>query len=80
MFGQKGGRGRRVRGRGAGRFRRSTPATPASERSASRMTLRQVLLTGLEDVVAVGKTFTRVRTERRQHRDGILRGRHLRNR
>ncbi|TCO35997.1 2-polyprenyl-6-methoxyphenol hydroxylase-like FAD-dependent oxidoreductase [Kribbella steppae] len=31
----------------------------ASEKSISRMTLRQVLLTGLEDVVEFGKEFTR---------------------
>jgi 2-polyprenyl-6-methoxyphenol hydroxylase-like FAD-dependent oxidoreductase len=30
-----------------------------SEKSVSRMTLRQILLTGLEDVVHFGKTFTR---------------------
>jgi 2-polyprenyl-6-methoxyphenol hydroxylase-like FAD-dependent oxidoreductase len=38
------------------------PADPKSigaERSVSRMTLRQVLLTGLEDVVSFGKKFTR---------------------
>jgi 2-polyprenyl-6-methoxyphenol hydroxylase-like FAD-dependent oxidoreductase len=37
------------------------PATDpvASEKSISRMTLRQVLLTGLEDVVEFGKEFTR---------------------
>ena len=35
------------------------PDHVASERSVSRMTLRQVLLTGLEDTVAFGKTFTR---------------------
>src|SRR5215470_12367171 len=31
----------------------------SSEKSVSRMTLRQVLLTGLEDIVHFGKTFTR---------------------
>lgn len=35
------------------------PDKVASERSVSRMTLRQVLLTGLEDDVEFGKTFTR---------------------
>lgn len=34
-----------------------------SEKSVSRMTLRQVLLTGLEDVVHFGKTFTRYEAE-----------------
>ncbi|HEX4704642.1 MAG TPA: NAD(P)/FAD-dependent oxidoreductase [Pseudonocardiaceae bacterium] len=35
------------------------PDAVASERSVSRMTLRQVLLTGLDDTVAFGRTFTR---------------------
>lgn len=38
------------------------PADPkalGAERSVSRMTLRQVLLTGMEDVVSFGKKFTR---------------------
>lgn len=35
------------------------PGSVAVERSVSRMTLRQVLLTGVEDLVAFGKTFTR---------------------
>ncbi len=41
------------------------PATDpvASEKSISRMTLRQVLLTGLEDVVEFGKEFTRFERE-----------------
>ncbi|MCZ4097848.1 FAD-dependent monooxygenase [Streptomyces sp. So13.3] len=33
-----------------------------SEKSVSRMTLRQVLLTGLQDIVHFGKTFKRYRT------------------
>lgn len=39
-----------------------------SEKSVSRMTLRQVLLTGLEDVVHFDKTFTRYE----QHPDGTV--------
>jgi 2-polyprenyl-6-methoxyphenol hydroxylase-like FAD-dependent oxidoreductase len=39
-----------------------------SEKSVSRMTLRQVLLTGLEDVVHFDKTFTRFE----QHPDGTV--------
>jgi 2-polyprenyl-6-methoxyphenol hydroxylase-like FAD-dependent oxidoreductase len=39
-----------------------------SEKSVSRMTLRQVLLTGLEDVVHFDKTFTRYE----QHADGTV--------
>jgi 2-polyprenyl-6-methoxyphenol hydroxylase-like FAD-dependent oxidoreductase len=39
-----------------------------SEKSVSRMTLRQVLLTGLEDVVHFDKTFTRFE----QHSDGAV--------
>jgi 2-polyprenyl-6-methoxyphenol hydroxylase-like FAD-dependent oxidoreductase len=35
----------------------------SSEKSVSRMTLRQVLLTGLEDVVHFGKTFTRYESD-----------------
>ncbi|WP_328998021.1 FAD-dependent monooxygenase [Kribbella sp. NBC_00709] len=38
-----------------------------SEKSISRMTLRQVLLTGLDDVVEFGKEFTRFE----QHRDQV---------
>ncbi|MEU8825847.1 NAD(P)/FAD-dependent oxidoreductase [Streptomyces sp. NPDC048636] len=38
---------------------KSDPDMVASERSVSRMTLRQVLLTGLGDTVRFGKTFTR---------------------
>ncbi|MGH3428670.1 MAG: FAD-dependent oxidoreductase, partial [Mycobacteriales bacterium] len=41
------------------------PADPkaiGAERSVSRMTLRQVLLTGLEDVVSFGKKFTHFQT------------------
>jgi 2-polyprenyl-6-methoxyphenol hydroxylase-like FAD-dependent oxidoreductase len=34
-----------------------------SEKVVSRMTLRQILLTGLEDVVHFGKTFTRYETD-----------------
>jgi 2-polyprenyl-6-methoxyphenol hydroxylase-like FAD-dependent oxidoreductase len=45
------------------------PADPVdSERSVSRMTLRQVLFTGMEDVVHFGKTFTHYR----QHDDGTV--------
>ncbi|HEY0700683.1 MAG TPA: FAD-dependent monooxygenase, partial [Micromonospora sp.] len=41
-------------------FRLPPAADPAnSERSVSRMTLRQVLLTGMEDVVHFDRTFTR---------------------
>ena len=40
----------------------------ASEQSVSRMTLRQVLLTGLEDVVHFDKTFTHYE----QHADGTV--------
>ena len=47
-----------------------------SEKSVSRMTLRQVLLTGLEDVVHFDKTFTPLRAARRRHGDRALRGRH----
>jgi 2-polyprenyl-6-methoxyphenol hydroxylase-like FAD-dependent oxidoreductase len=39
-----------------------------SERSVSRMTLRQVLFTGMEDVVAFGKVFTHYQ----QHDDGTV--------
>ncbi|MFD0475609.1 FAD-dependent oxidoreductase [Nonomuraea thailandensis] len=39
-----------------------------SERSVSRMTLRQILLTGMEDVVHFGKEFTRYE----QHGDGTV--------
>lgn len=39
-----------------------------SEKSVSRMTLRQVLLTGLEDIVHFDKTFTRYE----QHPDGTV--------
>jgi 2-polyprenyl-6-methoxyphenol hydroxylase-like FAD-dependent oxidoreductase len=42
------------------------PADPkaiGAERSVSRMTLRQVLLTGMEDVVSFGKCFTRFQTD-----------------
>ncbi|MET8154948.1 NAD(P)/FAD-dependent oxidoreductase [Sphaerisporangium sp. NPDC005289] len=39
-----------------------------SERSVSRMTLRQVLLTGMEDVVRFGKTFTHYE----RHADGTV--------
>jgi 2-polyprenyl-6-methoxyphenol hydroxylase-like FAD-dependent oxidoreductase len=39
-----------------------------SERSVSRMTLRQVLFTGMEDVVAFDKTFTHYQ----QHPDGTV--------
>jgi 2-polyprenyl-6-methoxyphenol hydroxylase-like FAD-dependent oxidoreductase len=39
-----------------------------SEKSVSRMTLRQVLMTGLEDVIAFGKEFTRFE----QHADGTV--------
>jgi 2-polyprenyl-6-methoxyphenol hydroxylase-like FAD-dependent oxidoreductase len=35
------------------------PGAPGVERSVSRMTLRQVLLTGLEDVVHFGRRFSR---------------------
>jgi salicylate hydroxylase len=38
---------------------RGDPRTVAQNRSASRITLRQVLLSGLDDVVQFGKTFTR---------------------
>ena len=37
-----------------------------SEKSVSRMTLRQVLMTGLEDVITFGKEFTSFE----QHADG----------
>lgn len=40
-------------------FARSGPDEVARERSVSRMTLRQVLLTGLEDMVHFDKAFTR---------------------
>ncbi|SCL35260.1 2-polyprenyl-6-methoxyphenol hydroxylase [Micromonospora nigra] len=39
-----------------------------TERSVARMTLRQVLLTGMEDVVHFGRTFTRYD----QHADGTV--------
>lgn len=39
-----------------------------SEKSVSRMTLRQVLLTGLDDIVMFDKTFTRYK----QHTDGTV--------
>ena len=38
---------------------RSDPRAIAQHRSASRITLRQVLLSGLDDVLHFGKTFTR---------------------
>lgn len=41
---------------------------PGAERSVSRMTLRQVLLTGIEDVVHFDKRFTRYE----QHGDGTV--------
>lgn len=47
------------------------PADPkaiGAERSVSRMTLRQVLLTGMEDVVSFDKKFTRFET----HPDGTV--------
>ncbi|MEU4392852.1 NAD(P)/FAD-dependent oxidoreductase [Kribbella sp. NPDC023855] len=45
------------------------PADPVnSEKSISRMTLRQVLMTGLEDVVQLGREFTRYE----QHDDGTV--------
>jgi 2-polyprenyl-6-methoxyphenol hydroxylase-like FAD-dependent oxidoreductase len=45
------------------------PTDPVdSERSVSRMTLRQVLFSGMEDVVAFGKVFTHYQ----QHDDGTV--------
>ena len=44
------------------------PDDPAAERSVSRMTLRQVLLTGLETDVHFDKTFSRYQ----QHDDGTV--------
>jgi salicylate hydroxylase len=38
---------------------RSDPRAIAQHRSASRITLRQVLLSGLDDILHFGKTFTR---------------------
>jgi 2-polyprenyl-6-methoxyphenol hydroxylase-like FAD-dependent oxidoreductase len=46
----------------------STDDPRNSDRSVSRMTLRQVLLTGLEDVVTFGQKFTHYE----QHPDGTL--------
>ncbi|MFZ0216100.1 MAG: NAD(P)/FAD-dependent oxidoreductase [Candidatus Dormiibacterota bacterium] len=43
-------------------FAPTDPDAVESERSVSRMTLRQVLLTGLEDVVQFDKTFSRYET------------------
>ncbi|WP_432890216.1 FAD-dependent oxidoreductase [Kribbella sp. CA-245084] len=42
-----------------------------SEKSISRMTLRQVLLTGLDDVVEFGKEFTRFEQHRGQQGDQV---------
>jgi 2-polyprenyl-6-methoxyphenol hydroxylase-like FAD-dependent oxidoreductase len=41
-----------------GGFGESSPDAPGAERSVSRMTLRQLLLTGLEDAVQFDKVFT----------------------
>lgn len=43
-------------------FTSKNPDPVNSEKSVSRMTLRQVLITGLEDVVHFGKTFVRYET------------------
>lgn len=45
-----------------GGFSQSSPDSVGSERSVSRMTLRQLLLTGLEDVVQFDKVFTHYST------------------
>ncbi|MFC4946478.1 FAD-dependent oxidoreductase [Pseudonocardia sp. GCM10023141] len=51
-----------------GGFDTAAADDPGAERSVSRMTLRQVLLTGIEDIVSFDKKFTRYE----QHADGTV--------